>query len=371
MQWLSMTWRAPRADLGRAEPWLRGVGVAIWMFAGLSQWHAFAGGSWLPAWLLFGVALVVGNAHRRTPQMLSLLLLAAQTVAVVLMARAGLRGLEGLLLAIVVAQAPTVLPLSLAIAWALVQLVPLWVSVHAHKAAQQLFEIFGAYSTFSAFCLLVYWLYQQEAQTRRALGEANAALLATRAAAIENSATSERLRISRELHDSLGHSLTALRIQLELATQLGDPSEPLARARDIARDTIGEVRQVVSAMQLAQPLDFRAALAALAASIPSPAIHLDVPEVFAQQTPCATDLFRCAQEAITNALKHAHAANVWVRATTSETQLRLSIRDDGAGAAHIAIGHGLRGMRQRVTQHGGGVEFASDNGFAVELWVPR
>jgi signal transduction histidine kinase len=88
---------------------------------------------------------------------------------------------------------------------------------------------------------------------------------------------------------------------------------------------------------------------------------------------CLHDLFRCAQEAITNAVKHASARNVWVTAVCEPEVVRLSVRDDGRGAKNLAVGHGLSGMRQRVASWGGGSEFHSPAhaGFAVELWVPR
>jgi signal transduction histidine kinase len=246
----TMTLRVPSAELGRAEPWLRGVALSIWLFVGVSQSLGARPGIWLVPWSVYGAACFAGGFHRRLPWAVSLFCLAAQTLAVIGMARAGLSGSEGLLLAIVAAQAPTLFPFALAVGWALAQLAPLWAMVHASKDFHALMEIFGAYSTFSAFSLLLYWLHRSEVRTRHHLARVNGHLLTTRAAAIESTIAHERLRISRELHDSLGHALTALRIQLELAAQLasGEPLEPLGRARDLARDAIGEVRSAVGTM---------------------------------------------------------------------------------------------------------------------------
>jgi signal transduction histidine kinase len=289
------------------------------------------------------------------------------------MPRLGLVGFEGLLLSLVVVQVPLALTLRAAIAWALLQLPLAVIDVWSLNTTRALFEISGAYSTFCAFALLVYWLRIQERKARAALAQSNASLLATRAMLVEGSRQSERLRISRELHDSLGHHLTALGLQLDIAQRQLPTNDALGRARGIARESLGEVRKVVSTMQHEQGVDLVPALKALASGIPTPRITIQAPETLAlADSESSHALFRCVQEAITNSLKHASAKNVWVEIDRKSDGVQISVRDDGAGVEKLSRGNGLEGMNARLKQLGGTARFDSvpGQGFAVHLQLP-
>jgi signal transduction histidine kinase len=362
-----------RASLGRTAPWLRAIGLAIWAFVGAS--HTTAGQ--LSPWLVYGAAFVVASVWRRAPYGASVGLLAVQAVAVFFMPRFGFGGSEGVLLAVVAAQAPAVLSFRGSVLWAVVQAVLLLATVYPFKRSVEIVEILGAYSSFAAFALLVYWLHLRERRARRELADANAALVASQALLVEGSRQGERLRISRELHDSLGHHLTALGMQLELAHQLaeGPAAEPVARARTLSRDSLGEVRRVVSAMQDSIGMDLVSALRALAGGIRAPRISVeasdDLPVALTDEARHA--LFRCVQEAITNSVKHSSAQNVWVRVTPSSGGLEVLVQDDGDGVGQIVPGRGLEGMRARAAHVGGRATFESGagRGFAVRITVPR
>jgi signal transduction histidine kinase len=234
----------------------------------------------------------------------------------------------------------------------------------------------GAYSAFSVFALLVYWLHLQEHRGRRDLAETNAVLLSTRALLVEGSRQGERLRISRDLHDSLGHHLTALSVQLALAEKLavGRAADPVAKARAIARESLADVRRVVNATRSFVGDDLVAALRAIAAGIPTPRITVraegDLPEGSDESNHA---VFRCVQEAITNSVKHAAARQVWVDITSSREGMDVRIRDDGRGVRVLRLGRGLQGIQERASQVGGGVEFTSKpgQGFEVHVSVPR
>src|SRR4051812_43434464 len=102
------------------EPWLRAVGLATWMFIGLTRlgpdrgaiWGHRAAPLWVLPWLVYGVALVGTGLHRRLPTWTRVALLATQSAAVMLFTGLGLRGFEGLFLSIVAVQVPTVLSLT-------------------------------------------------------------------------------------------------------------------------------------------------------------------------------------------------------------------------------------------------------------------
>jgi signal transduction histidine kinase len=126
-------------------------------------------------------------------------------------------------------------------------------------------------------------------------------------------------------------------------------------------------------MRDSQPIDLRAALKALGEGIAAPEVHCSVAGDVAAAPPAAEALFRCAQEALTNALRHAEARHVWIELRADDDGILLAVRDDGRGAARIDPGSGLRGMRERFEQLGGNVSFESNpaGGFEVRATIPH
>ena len=369
-----------RPFLGRAELGLRAVAIAIWCFIGaralLRTLQGTPGAPRLAValWVIYGLAFLA-----TTPRALRLAarfaLLGAQTAAALGLSARGIPGFEGLLLAVVAAEAAVVLPLRLAVGYAALQGGALLAAVLATKPAITTLEIVGAHTTFVAFALTAAYLHDREVRARRALAEAHAALVAAQAERAESSRNAERLRISRELHDSVGHHLTALSIQLELASRLaeGRAAEAVKRAHGVSRTMLGEVRAVVTALRTEGPIDLCAALRAMGDNIPAPQVHCALPAALAlDSAEAAHVLFRCAQEAVTNAMRHAGAANIWVELTAREDGVALAVRDDGAGAGALREGRGLTGMRERVGALDGRVEVTTANGqgLAVAVWLP-
>jgi signal transduction histidine kinase len=230
-----------------------------------------------------------------------------------------------------------------------------------------------------AFAVLAAHLMRRANAAREELALANRELLATRELAIHGSRAAERLHIARELHDVLGHHLSALSLNLEAAalergaaTASGPQPDALDTARALTRTTLAEVRSVVSRLRKDDVTDLSAALEALVAAIPSPAIHLRVPEdlppIDAER---ALAILRCAQECVTNAIRHSGAQNLWIELVIRDGGLDLSVRDDGQGAAALAEGNGLAGMRERLASLRGRLSvFPGPPGFEARVWVP-
>jgi signal transduction histidine kinase len=211
------------------------------------------------------------------------------------------------------------------------------------------------------------------------------------AQAEEVASVRERNRIAREIHDTLGHSLTLLAVQLETATQFearGDPRlhEELLEARQVAKACLTDVRHSVAALR---PDDvssdsLRDRLQGLAAQFATTsretAITLDLDEMTHPLSPDRSlTLFRCAQEALTNIRKHAHASKVLLSLSTSdgpEAQVELTVLDNGQGSAvanaERAPGFGLRGMRERVEMLDGVVRAGPEpgHGWRVAVVIP-
>jgi len=136
---------------------------------------------------------------------------------------------------------------------------------------------------------------------------------------------------------------------------------------------LGDVRGAVDALRDAGELDLPAALRKLADGIPRPRIHVAVPEDLAVADPGAGEVvLRCAQEMVTNALRHAGAENVWIEVERRGETLAILARDDGAGASNVPAGRGLTGMRERLEQRGGSleVETSPGRGFRLTAAVP-
>ncbi|OQO92922.1 two-component sensor histidine kinase [Saccharomonospora piscinae] len=213
---------------------------------------------------------------------------------------------------------------------------------------------------------------QRDSRAQRELAEAHTELGATSALLAESSRSDERLRISRELHDLIGHQLTALTLELEVAAH--HSTEPgrhhVLRARHIARELLGDVRTTVGELRERAP-DLRTTLERITGELPRPAVHLVVHDDVRADEEGTTVLVRCVQEIVTNTIRHTTARNLWIDvAMTEQGGLTLSAVDDGPGADPVRPGHGLRGIQERVTALGGRVAFAGERGFRVTAEVP-
>jgi signal transduction histidine kinase len=217
---------------------------------------------------------------------------------------------------------------------------------------------------------------RREAETARALAQSNRELRSAQAIIANSVRDAERLRISRELHDAWGHELTALGLQLEIASHVTEPgrvNDHVLQAKGLARSLLAKVRDVVAALREAERCDLKDALEALAQSVPAPAIHLEISPDLRVGPDQAHALMRCAQEAVTNAVRHAQASNLWLRVDADGEGVRLVARDDGsARPAASSSGSGLLGMRERVEALGGrlAVRTGADHGFTVDAWLP-
>jgi signal transduction histidine kinase len=232
------------------------------------------------------------------------------------------------------------------------------------------FVVVFTYFGFQAFALLSTNAALSEAKAKAELAQVNAELRATQALLTESSRIAERLRIARELHDLIGHHLTALSLNLEVARNLseGKAHVHVEKARTLAKLLLSDVRDVVSSMRDDQTLDISRAIKTLTKDIPSPAVHLSVPPGLQLDDPArAQVLIRCIQEVITNAVRHANAENLWISVSQDGEALTISAHDDGRGTAAVTVGNGLKGMLERLETFGGTLNLASSPGQGFKL----
>ena len=217
--------------------------------------------------------------------------------------------------------------------------------------------------SFQYFAALLVRTARREAEARTDLAVAHAELRATSALLEVTSRDAERLRISRDLHDVVGHKLTALTLELEAASHLvsGDGRQQVTRARTIAKDLLGDVRAAVDRMRHGERT-LEPMLRALAQDVPGLQVSLRVVEAGPVDGVQAQVVLRCVQEAITNTLRHSGATHLHVDVVADATGIRVETRDDGWGTAVVLPGNGLRGMTERFEALGGTLGISSNAG---------
>jgi signal transduction histidine kinase len=224
------------------------------------------------------------------------------------------------------------------------------------------------------FAFTIGWLAADEARHRRELARLNMELFAAHHSLAEKSRVEERLSISRELHDVMGHHLVALNLQLELAsrTNRNENNSHILTASKVARDLLAEARKIVGVLRQEPQEDLAQLLHSLQSSIPYPAIHLDIQAGWEAPNEVQHAFLRCIQEAVSNTLRHSNASAVWIELRSSDGSLHLSVWDNGDSYAAAPEGTGLTGMRERVERLAGTMRISGcqPQGFRIDINVP-
>jgi signal transduction histidine kinase len=196
-------------------------------------------------------------------------------------------------------------------------------------------------------------------------------------------AVEERLRIARELHDSLTHSISVIKVQAGVATHLArkngeEPSAALLAIEEASTDAARELRSTLdvlrrdddaqgSGLDLLPGLVERARSSGLPTRLTVRGAERPLPAEVDQAA------YRVVQEALTNVTRHAGDATASVDITYAPDTLTVKVEDDGEGAGPSSVpGYGLIGMRERVTALGGRLraEPGSGGGFSVVAELP-
>jgi len=253
---------------------------------------------------------------------------------------------------------------------ALVALVVIGVSIHAGFAAA---ISPAAFVAIPGFVVIATVRSMTISQALRAAREQMAASMAV---------AEERLRIARDLHDLLGHSLSLIALKSELAGRLAlqSPERAASEIRDIenaARTALAEVREAIAdyrqstlASELAGARELLEAAGIAYRYDSVDGARLDLP------APVEAALAWTVREGVTNVIRHSHASHCVIRLTRSPTEVAVEVEDDGIGAgsenAAGATGSGLRGLAQRVVAIGGRYEAGprADGGFHLAVYAP-
>lgn len=195
----------------------------------------------------------------------------------------------------------------------------------------------------------------------------------------------ERLRIARDLHDSVGHALVAINVQAGVAAHLGkgdSAEETLLEIKRVSADALGELRATLDLVRTGDdaptspPLDLES-LPDLLDRTRNAGLEIDT-DISLQTTrlPAAAGQagFRIVQEALTNTLRHAHADHAWLTITVRADRLEILVDDNGGATPTQSPtrGHGLEGMRERVAALGGSLNAGprDQGGWRVHATLP-
>lgn len=229
--------------------------------------------------------------------------------------------------------------------------------------------------TFQFFAMYAMSKAREEKLAREALSRTHQALLAAQSQLAAQAADAERLRIARDLHDSLGHHLTALVIQLQVASYQSDSSHrpQLEHCHLLAKNLLQDIRHTVS--QLREPARPQLALQCktLAANFPQLRLDCRIPPGLPTDPLSTALLFRVSQEALTNSAKHSQASQAILELWQHQGRLHYRYVDNGTVARWpLREGNGLTGMRERIEQAGGRLLLSQQQGaLQIDIELPE
>ncbi len=253
-----------------------------------------------------------------------------------------------------------------------------------------LLETVNMLSLINIFVFIFYMVILVLAQTsekeriillNRELKKANEKLEEYASESARMAETRERNRLAREIHDTLGHSLTGIITGIEACIMLMDiapeaTKEQLRAIAEVARTGIIDVRHSVKALHpdALETMDLEEALYKLidsstrstgvkiTSNIDADLSHLDQDE--------EDVIYRVVQESITNAIRHGKASEIRIEISRREDDLSISIADNGVGCSDVSPGFGLHHMKERLEMLGGTLEYSGDSGFKVHAMIP-
>ena len=358
----------------RAELALRIVALAVWLAVGSPVWAADArpAALWLALYPAFAVAMWL-TTRPTLASRVRLVWLVGQSVCAVALAVIGMPHFEGALLALVAAQAAWFLSPGISLGIGVLQAIPLLLIVLPTHGTLGALTATGEYGAFALFATLVGYLRMEEREARLELARERAVLLGMQSLLEDGARMHERTRLAREMHDAMGHGLTAASVSLQVASRTGDKTA-IEAAQKAVQSALADVRSLVGTMREPRTVDLRSALRALATATREPRIVLEVPEdLELRDERRAHALFRLAQEGITNAVRHGRASVVRVVVEKEGDAIHARVRDDGVGNASPQPGNGLLGLKERLVEVGGDMDTSTSQGKGFELhgWVPQ
>jgi two-component system sensor histidine kinase DesK len=264
--------------------------------------------------------------------------------------------------------------------------IPLGVAHHMYWQQNYALLTAALFWTFNLFAMIMSNTAIKERQARERADLLNRQLLAAQQLIRQAGKQDERLRIARNIHDVLGHHLTALSINLQVASHKCDGiGQQEAKAQvdqcyALAKLLLSDVREAVTDMREQSPFNFQEAVEALFEGIARPRLHLFLqPDLRIENVKLADVLLRAIQEGLTNVMRHTRSEDFIVELKAQEGNYILLMQDIQARVKNmwhasnkntITPGNGLTGMRERVSSVAGSMEYGfNDKGFYIHIQV--
>jgi Signal transduction histidine kinase len=224
-------------------------------------------------------------------------------------------------------------------------------------------------------------LYEELKKSKEEIEEANKKLVEYAKKVEDVAVLNERNRLAGEIHDTIGHNLTALIMEIDICSKLldrdlGKARVELEKASGLARDALSEVRRSVRAIK-PQNMENHTGVRAIEDLLREfekntrIIVKLNVSKSQYSLSPTVeVTLYRTIQEALTNCARYGQADIITVNLDFKEKTVELSIRDNGNGCVDFSKGVGLTTMEERIQSLGGSIYFSGNNGFTINVVIP-
>ena len=259
-----------------------------------------------------------------------------------------------------------------------------------NETQQQLFSVYNILGSLNIMIFILYCIniineqrntIQEVNEWSRQLQYANDRLKEYNEMTEKMAETRERNRVAREIHDTLGHTLTGVSAGVDACIALVDidPGQTKKQLEVIAKAVRGGIKDVRSSVSelradALEHFQLDEAISDMIAEMNSLAgvevvFHSEVkPFRFSEDE--ENVVYRIIQEGITNALRHGKATRIQIDARKIDGVLHLTIQDNGCGCKEIKKGFGTKHMKERVAMLGGSIHFSGENGFLIDARIP-
>lgn len=226
--------------------------------------------------------------------------------------------------------------------------------------------------TFNLFALVMVNTSVKEKEARLEAEHATRQLQATQGLLNEAVKQGERVRIARNIHDLLGHHLTALTINLQVASRQssGETQKTIEQCHQLAKLLLSDVREAVTDIRDKSTLDLDESIRAMIANLPDINVTLNLEEgLDLNDIQVADAIIKSIQETITNTIRHAKGDSISIQIekdganNSDKPNIHINIQNNGKIPHSFSLGNGLRGIQERFTALGGSAQFSVDNTF--------
>ncbi|RUO63545.1 sensor histidine kinase [Pseudidiomarina insulisalsae] len=351
--------------------------MSLWLIAGRPDSALFSA-SWWGALLLF-VVYIVAFAKATQEQSLKFeptsryLLLLLQLLCVYILFWLLPLNFLAILLTMWCAQLPYFFTIRNSVLIAALINVPHALIFQLHWQQQDAWLTSLLFWAFHLFAILMMGSQLREQRARESEQALNRELRATQKLLTEVNKRQERTRIARNIHDLLGHHLTALAIQLQVAERKseGEVKQLLQQSQGIAKLLLADVREAVSEIRASAAMPLKPLLEQLLIPTPHKRIELDLdPGLQLAQVEVAEAVVRIVQETITNFVRHSRGNCLRIAAQLSDRHFNLQMSDNGGPTATVELGNGLQGMRDRVHALKGSFALTTAPQFCIRISLP-